>query len=175
MFRIVKYVFLDIVKNKTILAYTILLFIFSTSFFSFEDNPAKAVLSILNITLIVVPLISIVFCTIHFYNAYEFIELMLAQPVKRKSIFLSEVIACACSLSFAYLVGVGLPVMIFDMTNAGLSLLIAGLLLTSVFVAIAFLSAVLTRDKAKGIGIAILLWFYFSILYDGLILLFMMN
>ena len=34
----------------------------------------------------------------------------------------------------------------------------------------AFLSSVLTRDKAKAIGIALLFWFYFSLLYDGLLL-----
>jgi len=32
------------------------------------------------------------------------------------------------------------------------------------------LAAVLTRDKAKGIGVAILLWLYFSLLFDGLLL-----
>ena len=37
-------------------------------------------------------------------------------------------------------------------------------------VAIALLAAVLTRDKAKGIGVAILLWLYFSLIFDGLIL-----
>ena len=37
-------------------------------------------------------------------------------------------------------------------------------------VSIALLASVKTRDKAKGIGLAILLWFYFSIIFDGLVL-----
>eukprot|EP01137_Pigoraptor_chileana_P008213 Opistho-2@54739 len=45
-----------------------------------------------------------------------------------------------------------------------------GILLSIIFVAIAMLAAVKTRDKAKGIGVAILLWVYFSILFDGLVL-----
>jgi Cu-processing system permease protein len=45
-----------------------------------------------------------------------------------------------------------------------------GLLLSVIFVAIAMLATVNTRDKAKGIGIAILLWLYFSLLFDGLVL-----
>ena len=45
-----------------------------------------------------------------------------------------------------------------------------GLLLTIIFVAIALLAAVYTRDKAKGIGIAVLLWLYFSLMFDGLVL-----
>ena len=32
------------------------------------------------------------------------------------------------------------------------------------------LAAVITRDKAKGIGVSILLWLYFSLLFDGLAL-----
>ena len=32
------------------------------------------------------------------------------------------------------------------------------------------LAAVKTRDKAKGIGVSILLWLYFSIIFDGLVL-----
>ncbi|HRG10098.1 MAG TPA: ABC transporter permease subunit, partial [Cyclobacteriaceae bacterium] len=33
-----------------------------------------------------------------------------------------------------------------------------------------FFASVLTRDKAKAIGIALLFWFYFSLIYDGLLL-----
>src|SRR5688572_11677045 len=29
----------------------------------------------------------------------------------------------------------------------------------------------MSRDKARGIGFALLLWFYFSLIYDGLVLL----
>jgi Cu-processing system permease protein len=34
---------------------------------------------------------------------------------------------------------------------------------------------VLTRDKAKGIGIALLLWFFFSLLYDAIVLFIMFS
>ena len=45
-----------------------------------------------------------------------------------------------------------------------------GILLSIIFVAIAMLAAVKMRDKAKGIGAAILLWLYFTLLFDGLVL-----
>lgn len=45
-----------------------------------------------------------------------------------------------------------------------------GLLLSIIFVAIAMLAGVMTRDKAKGIGISILLWLYFSLLFDAMVL-----
>ncbi len=49
-------------------------------------------------------------------------------------------------------------------------MLTMGITLSVIFVAIALLAAVLTRDKAKGIGLSILLWLYFSLIYDGLVL-----
>jgi len=42
--------------------------------------------------------------------------------------------------------------------------------ITAVFVSIAFFSSIYTRDKTKGIGIAILLWLFFALLFDGLLL-----
>jgi len=52
----------------------------------------------------------------------------------------------------------------------GLMMLLIGVLLSIIFVAVAMLAAVKTRDKAKGIGIAVLLWLYFSLLFDGFVL-----
>ena len=43
-------------------------------------------------------------------------------------------------------------------------------MLTVIFIALAFLGAVATRDKARGIGVAMLLWFYFALLHGGLML-----
>ena len=49
-------------------------------------------------------------------------------------------------------------------------MLINGCLITVIFTALAFLSSILTRDKAKGIGIAIMTWLYFALLFDGMVL-----
>ena len=49
-------------------------------------------------------------------------------------------------------------------------MLLMGLLLTIIFVGIAMLAAVTARDKAKGIGVAILLWLYFSLIFDAFVL-----
>ena len=39
-----------------------------------------------------------------------------------------------------------------------------------IFIAIALLAAVYNRDKAKGIGLSILIWIYFAIVFDALVL-----
>src|SRR5690606_288426 len=170
MIRIVKYVFYDLLRTRFILLYTALLLISTIVLFQFDSDPGKIILSLLNEVLMVVPLVSIVFTTIHFYNSYEFIELMLAQPVRRSTIFLSEFVALALSLSLAYAIGVGVPIVLYGAFSSGLTLLFSGLMLTLVFVALAFLASVLTRDKAKAIGLALLFWFYFSLIYDGILL-----
>jgi Cu-processing system permease protein len=170
MNKVTKYVLYDIIRNRFIMGYTLLLAAVSLSFFSFDSDPNKGLLSLLNIILMVVPLVSIIFSTIHFYNSYEFIELLSAQPLSRRSIFLSEYIGVAASLSLAFLIGVGIPTMIFEGTERGIILIISGLMLTLSFVSLAFLAAVITRDKAKGMGLALIIWFYFALVYDGLVL-----
>jgi len=170
MKKIIKYVIIDILRNKIMLAYTIFLLVLSFSIFSLEDNSAKGILGLLNVILIIVPLVSIIFSTIYIYNSAEFIELLVSQPIQRKAIWLSLFTGLACSISISLLVGIGIPILIYQLNITGLLILIIGILLSVIFIAIALLGAVNIRDKAKGIGVAILLWLYFSILFDGLVL-----
>jgi Cu-processing system permease protein len=170
MTKIIKYVFTDIFRNKIVLGYTVFLLLISLSVFNLEDNTSKGILSLLNIILIIVPLVSIIFSTTYIYNSAEFIELLVSQPLKRKHIWSSLFAGLAGSLSCSFLVGAGLPILFFAPAEIGLIMTAMGLLLSIIFVAIAMLAAVMTRDKAKGIGISIFLWLYFSLLFDGLIL-----
>jgi Cu-processing system permease protein len=170
MKKIIKYVIIDILRNRIVLAYTGFLLLLSLSIFNLEDNSAKGLLSLLNIVLIIVPLVSILFSSIYVYNSAEFLELLVSQPLKRNTIWLSIFSGLACSLSLAFFVGVGVPVLLYEFTATGLIMLSVGLLLSVIFVAIAMLATVKTRDKAKGIGVSILLWLYFSLLFDGLVL-----
>ncbi len=170
MRRILKYILADMLRNRIILIYTLLLALFSWSIFSLEDNPAKGILSLLNIILLVVPLVSVLFSTIYLYNSAEFIELLLSQPVARKKIWNSMYFGLSGSLVFAFLAGTGIPLLLFVDFNTGIMMLVVGILITFIFVALAFLSSILSRDKARGIGIAIMLWLFFALLFDGLVL-----
>ncbi|AEW01519.1 nitrous oxide reductase [Niastella koreensis] len=170
MKKIIKYVLLDLLRNRIIIAYTLFLAVISLSVFNLEDNPSKGILSLLNLVLIIVPLVSIIFSTIYVYNAAEFIELLVSQPLRRVNIWLSIFTGLASSVCMAFLVGCGIPVLIYAPGDTGLMMTAMGLLLTIVFVAIALLASALTRDKAKGIGVAILLWFYFTLIFDGIVL-----
>jgi Cu-processing system permease protein len=170
MKKLIKYVILDILRNKIVLGYTLFLLAVSLSLFNLEDNSSKGLLSLLNIVLIIVPLLSIIFSTIYVYNSSEFIELLVSQPIKRTTLLSSIYIGLTTSMVLAVLVGIGVPVMLYDTSTVGLFLVIAAIILTAVFVGLAMLASVITRDKAKGIGVSILLWFYFAIIFDGLVL-----
>lgn len=175
MKKTIKYVVYDIVRNRFVIGYTMLLLMLSFSFFWFESDPNKGLLSLLNIILIVIPLVSVIFSTIHFYNSYEFIELLSAQPMSRRTIYFSQFLGLCFSLGMAFLIGVGLPTLIFDGSLRGLTLVLGGLLIALTFVAIAFLASVITKDKAKAIGVALAVWFYLCILYDGMVLVVLVN
>jgi len=170
MNRIIKIIFLDILKNKIVLAYTLILAMLSWSSFGLEDNSAKGLLTILNVILFTVPLVSILFATIYLYNSSEFIELLLSQPVKRRKIWLSLFLGLSLSMVSAFFIGAGIPLLVNAPDSVGIMMLIVGCLISVIFVALAFLSSILTRDKSKGIGIAIMTWLFFALLFDGLVL-----
>lgn len=170
MRKIIKYVLLDIVWNRTLLSFAALLLAVTVTMLCVGDNPTKVLLSLLDVVLIVLPLASIIFSTIYYYNAAEFIELLVCQPVKRGRILLGIYTGLAVSLLAAFVVGVAAPLLVADRDPAAWLLVLAGTVLTVVFSALALLGSVIMRDKARGVGLAILAWFYFCLLYDGLVL-----
>ena len=170
MIKVLQYVLYDLVRMRFTWVYTLLLFGATTAIVQMEADPDKVVISLINILLMVVPLFSVVFTTIHYYNSYEFISLMVTQPVTRRAVFLAEYIAVAAALTGAFLFGVALPLLAFTGFTNGYTVIFVGVLLTLVFVSLAFLASVWSSDKARAIGYALLFWFYFVLLYDGLFL-----
>jgi Cu-processing system permease protein len=170
MIKIIKYVIADLLRNRTIMVYTLVLLALSISVFSMEDNAEKGVASLLNIILFVVPLVSIVFSTVYLYNSAEFIELLVSQPLKRQTIWMSIFVGLAGAVAFAFLIGVGIPVILYAFMPSGIVLVLCGIILSLVFVSIAMWASVQIRDKAKGIGLSILLWLYFALLFDAIVL-----
>ena len=57
--KIIKYVISDLLRNRTILFYTLVLLALSLSIFLMEDNTDKGIASMLNLVLFVVPLVCI--------------------------------------------------------------------------------------------------------------------
>lgn len=133
MNRIIKIILSDILKNKIVLVYTLILAILSWSSFGMEDNTAKGMLTVLNVILFTVPLVSILFATIYIYNSAEFIELLVSQPIKRSKIWISLFISLALSLIISFLIGSGIPLLINAPNLNGIMMLLIGVLITAIF------------------------------------------
>lgn len=170
MFKITRFILSDILRNKIVVFYTLILAVLSWSVFFLEDNTTKGLLTLLNVILFTVPLVSVIFSTIYIYNSAEFIELLLSQPLRRAQIWRSLFLGLCICFIVAFMLGSGIPLLIYSPDRTGTIMILAGMLISVVFVSLSFLSAVYSRDKARGIGKSILLWLFFALLFDGMVL-----
>jgi Cu-processing system permease protein len=141
-----------------------------------NNDLSKAVITLMNIIIVLVPLIGTIFGVMYYYNSKEFTELLLAQPLKRSTIFLGQYLGVAMSLSMSLILGLGLPFVFYGLFNSNAIwdfslLLITGAFLTFIFTALAFNIALSNENKIKGFGYAILLWLFLAIIYDGIFLM----
>ena len=171
-----KYSFMDMLRSKWSIIYVI--FFLMTTFFLlyFSNNLSKAIISLMNVVLTIVPLISVMMGVTYYYNSLEFAELLLAQPLKRSSVFLGQFLGLSLSLSLSYIIGLGIPFLIYGIHNSGeitdfIMVLISGSFLTFIFTGIAYFSTMINDDKIRGFGLAIMIWLFMAVLYDGIFLL----
>lgn len=171
MIKVVKYILSSILTSRFINGYLVFLFLLSFGLFGFTNDTEKGMLGISNIILLLVPLVCIIFTSINLYNSTDFLRLLLIQPVSRSAVFISYYIAVACSLLYAFIIGVGIPIIFFSGGEKVFVILSTGILLTLVFTSLAFLLGFYITDKVKGIGLSLFSWLYFIVIYDGIMLL----
>jgi Cu-processing system permease protein len=174
--KVFRYELQDLRRSRAVLGYAVLLLLLTDALLRFGGGGPRAVLSLTSVVLALVPLVSIVFGTMYLYGARSFIELLLAQPVGRGALFAGLYAGLALPLALAVVVGVGAPFLWDGGGDGALAgplavLLGAGVLLTLVFAALAFLVSLLIEDRARGLGAALLLWLAFTALYDALLVL----
>ncbi|EAR02371.1 ABC transporter permease [Maribacter sp. HTCC2170] len=176
MLKILKYSFYDLMRSRW--SYVYFLFYLALGFvlLFLNNDLAKAVITLMNVIIVLVPLISTIFGVMYFYNSKEFTELLLAQPLKRTSIFLGQYLGVAGSLMMSLVLGLGIPFILYGLFRSDAIwdfslLLITGAFLTLIFTALAFNIALSNENKIKGFGYAVLLWLFLAVIYDGLFLL----
>jgi Cu-processing system permease protein len=174
--KVIKYELSDVVRSRWLIAYTLFFLVVTDALLRFAGDGTKALLSLMNIVLIIIPLVNIVFGTMYLYNAREFIELLLAQPVGRRQLFRGLYFGLTMPLSAGFLAGVSIPFFIHGLTDESqrstlVALLATGVALTFVFNALAFVIALRFEEKVKGLGVAIAIWLVTAVLYDGAVLL----
>lgn len=173
--KLLKYELRDALRSRWALAYAAFFLVVTDALFRFGGGGSQVVLSLLNVVLILVPLVSLVFGTVYLYNTREYVQMMLAQPVRRSALFAGLYGGLAIPLAGAFVLGVGLPFIWHGAAIAYLPtlgrLLTVGVLLTASTVALAFLISVVFEDRLRGLAAALLLWLFLAVVYDGLLLM----
>ena len=173
--KVLKYQASDAARSRWLFVYALFFFVASEGLLRYAGGDAKAVLSLVNVVLFVIPLVTLVLGTVYLYNAREFTELLLAQPVPRSRLFAGLYLGLALPLASAFVGGVAIPFLLRGggdpaQRPALLTLLAVGVVLTCVFTAIAFVIAVRAEDRLRGLGLAIGAWLLLALLYDGAVL-----
>lgn len=179
MIKILKYSFSDLMRSRWSFIYLAFYLILGFVLLFLNHDLSKAVITLMNVIVVLTPMIGTIFGIMYFYNSREFTELLLAQPVKRSTIFMGQYLGISISLALSLVVGLGIPFLVYGLFRSDeifnfVLLLISGTFLTFIFVALAICIALFNTNRIKGFGYAILMWLFFAVIYDGLVLLSMM-
>lgn len=179
MIKIFKYSFSDLIRSRWSFIYLAFYMIIGFVLLFLNHDLSKAVITLMNVIVVLTPMIGTIFGIMYYYNSREFTELLLAQPVRRSTIFLGQYLGISVSLTLSLVVGLGVPFLAYGLFQSReianfVLLLISGSFLTFIFVALSISIALFNTNKIKGFGYAILMWLFFAVIYDGLILLSMM-
>jgi Cu-processing system permease protein len=170
----------DVSRNRWGLLYTAFFAAVTVGLFQFQVHGEKVAVSLIGLCLVLIPLVSVLFGSMYFYNSREFFELILTQPVGRSTVYLGMYLGLSAALVFGFLIGVGLPFLIFGMGDIAqlmslFLLLVMGTFLTLIFLALSFLLAAIFDDRGKGLASALAVWLLAALIYDGMVLLVAMN
>ena len=176
MIKILKYSFYDLMRSRWSYVYFAFYLVLGFVLLFLNNDVNKAVITLMNIIIVLTPLIATVFGVMYYYNSKEFTELLLAQPIKRSTIFMGQYLGISISLTLSLVLGLGIPFLMYGLFLSAavfdFALLLAvGSLLNFIFVALAFNIALSNENKIKGLGYAILLWLFMAVIYDGIFLI----
>lgn len=179
MFKVLKYSFYDLVRSWWSLVYMAFYLLLGFVLLFLNNDVSKAVITLMNVIIVLTPLIGTIFGIMYAYNSREFTELLLAQPIRRTSIFLGQYLGVAISLAMSLALGLGIPFLAYGLFGSAaifdfFVLLVVGVLLTFIFVALSFNIALNNENRIRGFGSAILLWLFLAVIYDGLFLIALM-
>ncbi|SMO47977.1 ABC transporter permease subunit [Fodinibius sediminis] len=174
---ILKYQWKDLFRGKWIIGYGLIYLLVADAMIRFGGTGPKAMLSIANVMLLLIPLVGMIYGALYLYQSREFTELLLAQPLNRRTLFWGLFGGVAMPLALAFSLGVGLPMLYSGIIATSpivsvLLVLVLGNVLTLLFTGLGFwLALAFFNDRIKGLGFALVSWLFLAILYDGLVLL----
>jgi len=178
LWRVFRITFVDVVRSKWNIGF-FAFFLILTFVMLLSDNLSKGLVSILTVILYIVPLMGSIMGSMYFYNSIDFIDLLLSQPLKRSSVFLGQSLGLSLAIALSFFLGISIPFLAYGLLQSAeifnfLSLIFSGVLLAIIFTAFAYMISIYNTDKLRGIGISFLAWLVFTIIYDGMFLMYLM-
>lgn len=176
MLKVLKYSLYDLVRARWSLVYFLFYLVLGFALLFLNHDLPKAVITLMNIIVVLTPLIATIFGVLYYYSSLEFTELLLAQPIPRRQIFMGQYLGLSLSLSSSLMLGLGIPFVLYGLLRSKaildfLLLLAVGGFLNFIFVALAYNIALANDNKIRGFGYAILMWLFMAVIYDGLFLI----
>lgn len=176
MYKILKYSISDLLRSRWSYVYFLFYLVLGFVMLFLNHDLSKGVITMMNVIVVLVPLIGTIFGVMYYYNSREFTELLLAQPIRRSTIFLGQFLGVALSLTMCLVLGLGIPYLAYGLSRSDAiwdfaMLILIGALLTFIFTALAFNMAIANENRIKGFGYAILTWLFMAVIYDGLFLM----
>jgi len=176
MIKVLQYSFYDLIRSRWSYVYFFFYLVLGFALLFLNSSVSKSVITLMNIIIVLTPMIGTIFGVMYFYSSKEFTELLLAQPMRRRTIFLGQYLGVSLSLALSLVIGLGIPFLFYGVLQSSevanfLLLLASGTFLTFIFVALAYNIGLKNDNKIKGFGYAILLWLFMAVIYDGLFLI----
>jgi len=176
MLKILKYSIFDLLRSRWSYVYFSFYLMLGFVLLFLNNDMNKAIITLMNIVIVLTPLIGTIFGVMYYYQSKEFTELLLAQPIKRSKIFMGQYLGVALSLTLSLVLGLGIPFVFYGLFKSAVIfdfslLLLVGAFLNFIFVALSYNISLSTDNKIKGFGYAILMWLFLAVIYDGLFLI----
>lgn len=136
----------------------------------------RTTISLLNLMLFILPLVSMLMGGLSLTGNKEALEFFLAQPVRRKDFLLGKYFGLAATL-FVWIMfgfgGSGLVLSYYTGTKGladFITLVVLTFFLALVFLSLSFLVSAAILDKSVTILVIVILWLWFSLFYDLVII-----
>lgn len=176
LIHIIKNEWRTLLRGKWVAGYALIFLVLTDSLLRFSGGGAETLLSLSNVMLLFVPLVSMIYGILYIYQSREFVELLLIQPVNRSVLYWGLFLGISTPLMAAFMLGAALPlgwygILLVDGFSSMLVLVLGGVL-TLIFASLGFvLGLMYYDDRIKGFGFTIVIWLFLAILYDGLVLM----
>ena len=179
--------FHDRIRNRWVLAVALVFTVFSLVIAYFGSAQQGqigfrsieiTIASLVSLVIYLIPLIALLlgFDAIVGERERGSLDLLLAMPITRTELLLGKYLGLALALTLSTVAGFSLvAVLLWRYMNSAALLHYSGFVLSSVLLGLAFLSvaiflSVLARDRARASGLAIMIWFFFVLVFDLLLL-----